>query len=71
MREKVLNIVVNGFAESVDENTTVAQLVEQHGDGDVHLIVERNGRFVYPKDYAGTLVEAGDEIELVHPDFGG
>ncbi|MCF8063556.1 MAG: sulfur carrier protein ThiS [Deltaproteobacteria bacterium] len=71
MKEKTLKIVVNGLEEVVDEQTTVAHLVEMHGDGDVHLIVERNGRFVYPREYGSTGVEPGDEFELVHPDFGG
>lgn len=71
MIEKTLKIIVNGLEEAVDEGTTIAHLVEVHGEGDAHLIVERNGRFVYPQDYGGTRVEAGDELELVHPDFGG
>ncbi len=71
MKEKTLKIVVNGLEEVVDERTTVAHLVEVHGEGDVHLIVERNGRFVHPANYASTTVETGDEFELFHPDFGG
>ena len=71
MKEKTLKIVVNGLEEAVDERTTVAHLVEVHGEGDVHLIVERNGRFVPPATYTSTTVEAGDEFELFHPDFGG
>jgi thiamine biosynthesis protein ThiS len=68
---KTLKIVVNGLEEVVDEGTTVARLVEEHGEGDVHLIVERNGRFVHAKEYDRTPVEPGDEFELFHPDFGG
>ncbi len=71
MSDRRVKIIVNGLEASVDPETTVAHLVAEHGDGDAHLIVERNGRFVYPQAYAGTRVEAGDEFELVHPDFGG
>jgi len=71
MSGKKLDIVVNGFKETVEDSTTIARLVAEHGEGDMHLIVERNGRFVYPQDYETTRVEPGDEIELVHPDFGG
>ena len=71
MNGKTMDIVVNGFRETVEDSTTIAHLVAEHGDGDAHLIVERNGRFVYPKDYEATRVKPGDEIELVHPDFGG
>ncbi|MFO7784674.1 MAG: sulfur carrier protein ThiS [Thermodesulfobacteriota bacterium] len=71
MRDETFKIMVNGLEEVVDGLTTVARLVELHGEGDTHIIVERNGRFVYPQEYAGTKVEPGDEFELVHPDFGG
>lgn len=71
VEDKSFKIIVNGLEEVADSRTTVARLVELHGDGDAHLIVERNGRFVYPQAYAETRVEPGDELELVHPDFGG
>ncbi|WP_419662076.1 MoaD/ThiS family protein [Desulfosarcina variabilis] len=38
---------------------------------DPDLIVELNGRFIYPRDYATTIVQSGDEIEFMNPDFGG
>jgi thiamine biosynthesis protein ThiS len=71
VEDKSFKIIVNGLEEVADSGTTVARLVELHGDGDAHLIVERNGRFVYPQEYVHTKVEPGDELELVHPDFGG
>jgi thiamine biosynthesis protein ThiS len=71
MNDNTFKIMVNGLEEVVTSGTTVARLVELHGEGDAHLIVERNGRFVYPRDYACTRVGPGDEFELVHPDFGG
>ncbi|MEJ2660007.1 MAG: MoaD/ThiS family protein [Desulfobacteraceae bacterium] len=38
---------------------------------DPDLIVELNGRFVYPRDYATTIVGAGDRLEFINPNFGG
>ena len=35
------------------------------------MMVEQNGRFVYPQDYDTTLPETGDVLEFIHPDFGG
>jgi sulfur carrier protein ThiS len=32
--------------------------------------VKRNGRFVHAREY-GSVVVAGDEIEFIHPNFGG
>ncbi len=71
MKDSSIEIRLNGFNERVAEGTTIAQLVEEHGEGDLHLIVERNGGFVYPATYAETRVEPGDDVELIHPDFGG
>jgi thiamine biosynthesis protein ThiS len=71
VNNKHFKINLNGFPEAVREHTTIAQLVEEHGGGDQHIIVERNGRFVYRRDYEAVRVEMGDEIEIVHPDFGG
>jgi len=33
--------------------------------------VERNGRFVYARDYATTHIEEGDVMEFINPNFGG
>ncbi|MFP4036991.1 MAG: sulfur carrier protein ThiS [Desulfobacteraceae bacterium] len=71
MRSRLIDIQVNGLTERVAEGAAIAGLVGDHSDGDPHLIVERNGRFVYPASYDETRVEPGDEIELIHPDFGG
>lgn len=66
-----IEIILNGFVEKVSLRSTISQLIGDRGDGDVHLIVELNGKFVYPKDYSETVVEDGDRVELIHPNFGG
>jgi thiamine biosynthesis protein ThiS len=66
-----VEIIVNGERESVPERSTIGALIERFEEGDTHLIVQRNGRCVYPQDYAATLVAPGDRIEFIHPAFGG
>ena len=48
----------------------VPQTVE-YDEMESAMMVEQNGRFVYPQDYYTTLPEAGDVLEFIHPDFGG
>jgi hypothetical protein len=38
---------------------------------DRDLIVELNGRFVFPHDYASVQVHPEDRVEFIHPNFGG
>jgi hypothetical protein len=35
------------------------------------MMVEQNGRYVYPQTYDTTQPVAGDVLEFIHPDFGG
>ena len=66
-----MQIMVNGFAEKIVPGTNLADLIVQLHEQESGLIVEVNGRFVYPKDYETYEVQAGDKIEMIHPAFGG
>jgi sulfur carrier protein len=66
-----IEIELNGFPEKIPSPCSLSQLIESHGDGDVHLIVELNGRFVYPHDYSGKILSDGDRVEFINPNFGG
>ena len=63
-------MVVNGFAETFQGGTRISDVIDRFEARDHSLIVEVNGRFVYPEDYSRELRE-GDRIELIHPAFGG
>jgi len=66
-----IEITLNGFSEKISDGVTLSSLIVKHGDGDVHLIVEVNGRFVYPQRYGETVIRKGDRVELINPNFGG
>lgn len=66
-----IRITVNGMSEEVPESATLAFLIERFDEMDPALIVEPNGRFVYPKEYGTKTVAEGDRVEFIHPDFGG
>ncbi len=66
-----IQIIVNGFPETVPAQTTLWQLITRFQEGDTDLIVEHNGRFVFPKQYPDTIVAPGDRVEFINPNFGG
>jgi thiamine biosynthesis protein ThiS len=66
-----IEIIINGFPEKILEGTTISDLVARFQEGDVDLIVEHNGRFIYPRNYADIVVTTGDRIEFINPNFGG
>jgi thiamine biosynthesis protein ThiS len=64
-------IIVNGMEEEVPEGATLAFLIEHFHEKDPALIVEHNGRFIFPKEYSTTTVAPNDQVEFINPDFGG
>ena len=69
--DKKIEVIINGIKETLAENTTISQLIVGYKEGDVDLIVERNGRFVYPRNYAEIILLNDDRIEFINPNFGG
>ncbi len=66
-----IQIVVNGFPEVVRAESTVAELIVHFQETDAHLIVEVNGRFIYPSRYDSLFIQEGDRVEFINPNFGG
>ena len=68
---ETMRITFNGFEETVPELSTIANLLEFFKEGEKSVIVELNGRFVYPRLYDTTVVAPGDKLEFISPAFGG
>jgi thiamine biosynthesis protein ThiS len=66
-----MKVEINGFMETVPDDASVSDLIERFGEQDVDLIVEYNGRFLYPQKWPTTFVSTNDSIEFIHPNFGG
>lgn len=71
MNKGEIKVTVNGLAESVPHGVSVTFLVEHFAEDSNHCVVEWNGQYVYPGNWSTTLVEEGDVIELINPNFGG
>jgi thiamine biosynthesis protein ThiS len=67
----LIRITVNGLSEDVLSSATLADLIDLFQEMDRDLIVEHNGRFVFPQDYAAIPVAPSDRVEFIHPNFGG
>jgi len=70
-KEQSVKIRINDLPETVQPGSSLQFLIDHYDEQDPDLIVELNGRFIYPRDYATTIVQSGDEIEFMNPDFGG
>ncbi len=70
MPEKV-RIIVNGLSENVPEGSSIAALIKFFNELDKDLIVEYNGRFIYPQKYSSIIVSENDELEFINPNLGG
>ena len=68
---RTLTITVNNSQTEVTEGTTIEMLIEQFGVADPGLVVEQNGRLVFPQNYAATIVSANDRVAFVNCGFSG
>ena len=68
---ETMELMVDGFADRVPAGTSLAQLIERHRAQHKDLVVELDGRFVYPGEYATTFPPPGARVEFIHPAFGG
>ncbi len=66
-----IQIIVNGMVETVPADSLVGDMIKRFGEKDPHLIVEHNGRFVFPQEYHTRSVSSGDRLEFINPNFGG
>ncbi len=66
-----MKIILNGFEETVPDNPTITDLLEWAGEGDPDLIVEHNGKYIYPVTYSTCRIRENDHIEFINPNLGG
>ena len=67
---KTINLVVNGQAMAAQAGT-LAALIDEMGYTGQKVATALNGEFVAARARAGTMLHAGDQIEIVAPRQGG
>ena len=63
---QALSVSVNGAALQVAEGVSIAGLLQQLGLDRRKVAVERNEEIVVRSTYGSTVLQAGDQIEIVH-----
>ena len=58
-------IRANGQEEVLEEKLTIEDYISRHGYRTNRIAVEKNGTIVPKRNYADTLLEDGDQIEIV------
>ncbi|MEL7207048.1 MAG: sulfur carrier protein ThiS [Actinomycetota bacterium] len=64
-------LTVNGEERSVDDGTTVAQLLEVLGAGPRGIAVARNEDVVPRSRWSDAVIEPGDRVEILDAAQGG
>jgi thiamine biosynthesis protein ThiS len=60
-----VKIVLNGESRDVTSNITVQLLLAEFELGTERIAVERNGTIIKKSDYASTILEDSDTLEVV------
>ncbi len=71
IKRKNMEIELNGLKETIPDNMSINALIELFKEGDPHLIVEVNNRYIFPKNYKTTMIMENDQIEFINPNLGG
>ncbi|GEA16416.1 thiamine biosynthesis protein ThiS [Moorella sp. E308F] len=60
-----MRLKVNGEERDVAAGLTVAELLQELGIEGRYMALERNRQVVPRQDYATTVLEEGDELEII------
>ena len=67
-----MKFLFNGFPEErAGCELSVQRLLDEVKENDPAVIVELNGRFIHRKDFSSTVIKEDDNVEFIHPSFGG
>lgn len=67
----LMQIVINGEAQQVQNASTVAELLQQLGYRGNQFAVALNGEFVQRASYGQNTLSEGDMLDIVAPVVGG
>jgi len=61
-----MQLSINGQLREVDDGLSIAELIEKLQLKSERVAVELNHEIVRRADWAGTILKAGDSLEIVH-----
>ena len=71
MTGSTIQVTVNGEAHVIAEGTILLDLLETLGEPYAVAVVELNHKFVYRQTFAQTMLQDGDDVEVMLIAFGG
>ena len=66
-----MNLILNGTAQEFPAPLPIRGLLDHLGLGEKPVVVELNLRAIFPREFASTMVNEGDRIEIVQITAGG
>ncbi len=69
--EAEITIQVNGQAHPVSAGSSLSGLLLALGLGDTTVLVELNGKALFPREFPTTRLGAGDRLEVIRIAAGG
>jgi thiamine biosynthesis protein ThiS len=66
-----MNLTLNGAPQEAPAPLSVRGLLDHLGLGEKPVVVELNLRAIFPREFAGTMINEGDRIEIVQITAGG
>ena len=66
-----MNIILNGQAHTLSDNTPLAQLIDSLGLTGKRIAIELNNTIVPRSTHSTTMLAEGDRVEIVHAIGGG
>jgi len=67
----MIEITLNGRREQLEKPTTLQALVEQKQLSPIGIAIARNGEIAPKSEWAATLIQTGDTLEIIHAVQGG
>lgn len=67
----MIEITLNGRREQLEKPTTLQALVEQKKLSPTGIAIARNGEIAPKSEWAATLIQTGDTLEIIHAVQGG
>ncbi|MBW2618580.1 MAG: MoaD/ThiS family protein [Deltaproteobacteria bacterium] len=66
-----MHVIIDGIPEEIEAGLSLGQLIEERGEDSHDLIVELNHCHILRHNLAAAIIQEGDEVEIIHPAFGG
>lgn len=66
-----MTIHLNGKKHSLDSSISIESLLASIGFANKPVVVELNKKALFPRDYAETMLEDGDNVEVITISAGG